>query len=291
MNMPENTTTAAPCYSVRGGGVAEYPPASSFGPRHLHDYEFVWMVHGNAVWKVDSQRIEAPAGSIFLCRPGQRDRIAWDPKRGSRHGFLHFSIHPSADDACWPLLRHPGEDDVLHHLLRHALWLHRNGPPLHDQLQSALGLALECFLRGTWHEAGLQQPAADHPVLARVFAFVQQIWRSDVLLPLSLRQLATAAEVSSNQLIRIFKQEYGTTPQEALRLIRLQRAGDLLACGSDGVREIAERCGFASQEHFSRRFRAVYGQSPRAYRQHILGGGDAPVIALVHLRRLARELV
>jgi AraC-like DNA-binding protein len=290
-NLTEITMLPASKLQFHHGGVAEYPPGSSFGPRELRDYEFVWMIHGDARWLVDGQTVPAPAGSIFLCRPGQRDSILWDATRGSRHGYVHFAIEPRPADDDWPLIRQPGEEDVLHHLLRHVLWLRHGGPALQEQLQQALALALGCFRSGAWQEAGLQQPEVEHPVLARCFAFVQRTWRAGVLLPVSLEQLAHAGQVSANHLIRIFKQEYGATPQETLRLLRLHHASELLGRSQASVQDIAERCGFASAEHFTRRFAAIYRRSPRAHRRHVQQGGDAPVIPLVEIRRLARALV
>ncbi len=292
--MPEITLTAfdAPQrLRVFGGNVADYPPGATHGPRTLRDYEFVWMLRGDARWQVDGMAHAAPAGSVFLCRPGMRDRICWDGERATRHGFLHFMIDPRPDDSDWPLVRHPQGDEILLPLLRHALWLRWQDPAAAlAQCSAALLLALHVFCTGRWGQAGHHRPELEHPVLRAVFALVARTWRGGVLLPLSLPQLAAAGGVSPNHLIRLFRRELGATPQQVLRHLRLERAADLLIRLDDPIAAIAERCGFASQFHFARRFKQVYGRSPSHFRRHIRTGGDMPGSPVLALRRIARSV-
>jgi transcriptional regulator GlxA family with amidase domain len=78
---------------------------------------------------------------------------------------------------------------------------------------------------------------------------------------------------------------YGLGPVAALERVRLARAATLLARSNLSVTEVGAACGFTDPLHFSRRFSAAYGRSPRAYRS---GGGrdEAPA----GVRRLAARL-
>jgi transcriptional regulator GlxA family with amidase domain len=53
---------------------------------------------------------------------------------------------------------------------------------------------------------------------------------------------------------------------EALERLRLARAEPLLWLSNLSLRAIALQCGFPDAYHFSRRFRAVYGMPPSAFR-------------------------
>src|SRR5258708_37845736 len=79
-------------FSFNGHGLAFYPPGATFGPRTLGDFEFVWIVDGDVVWECDGLAHPAPAGTVLLARPGMRDGFRWDPKRPTRHGYVHFTL-------------------------------------------------------------------------------------------------------------------------------------------------------------------------------------------------------
>jgi len=68
---------------------------------------------------------------------------------------------------------------------------------------------------------------------------------------------------------RHLKITLGITPSQLLIEYRLQRAAELLEESSLELVDIALRCGFSSQSHFSTTFGIAYGVTPRQYRlQH-----------------------
>lgn len=77
-------------------------------------------------------------------------------------------------------------------------------------------------------------------------------------------QVAAAVGVSERHLARIFA-ETGHTPSAYLLERRLQRARALLADpleGTTAIAAVAARCGFSSQGHFARVFKARFGATP-----------------------------
>src|SRR5262249_5781894 len=98
---------------------------AEFGPRRMRDYEFVWMIEGDAEYTWAGKKVAAPEGSIVLCRPGAIDAFRWDPVKPTKHGYYHFQIHslprgwPKTEQ--WPLVRMPEEGDTLRPLFRHLL--------------------------------------------------------------------------------------------------------------------------------------------------------------------------
>lgn len=78
--------------------------------------------------------------------------------------------------------------------------------------------------------------------------------------------IAAQLSISLRQLYRAFT---GTdSPASRIRRRRLERAAEILTArsGPGHVERVAQECGFASAEYFSRAFRREFGLSPRAYR-------------------------
>jgi AraC-like DNA-binding protein len=85
---------------------------------------------------------------------------------------------------------------------------------------------------------------------------------------LNLDDLATIAGVSKFNFCRQFSKVFKMGPVKFLWLVRLGVASEILK-HFDGwdVNETAYACGYTSACHFSRAFRAEFGQSPTAYRK------------------------
>jgi AraC-like DNA-binding protein len=67
---------------------------------------------------------------------------------------------------------------------------------------------------------------------------------------------------------RRFQSAFHLTPQKFLRKLRLRIASRALMNTDESLSEIALKCGFADQSHFSREFRRHFGRTPRGYREH-----------------------
>lgn len=276
-----------------GHGLAVYPAGATFGPRTIGDFELVWIVDGDATWTVDGVAHAAPPGTVTLARPGMRDSYAWDQRRDSRHGFVHFSLDlPAAVAAdcppltAWPLLRRYGADSVVPPLLRHLLRvIEERGPCWQELAQGAARQALLAFLAGGDGVAGDEAPLPPAAV-ERALLRLREAWRGETWSPLSISSLARSAGVSREHLARAFQKHFGASPREAQLALRLDRSAHLLARTGLAVGEVARLCGFADQFHFSRRFRAAYGASPRVFRRLIAAGGAMPMHPLVRVRNL-----
>ena len=88
--------------------------------------------------------------------------------------------------------------------------------------------------------------------------------------PLNAGQLAGEVAVSKRQLERLFRRDLGVSMQQFGRDMRLSYAVWLMTHASGHISDIAAQCGFADAAHFSRTFRAAFGDSPVA--AHRRGG-------------------
>ncbi|WP_447028008.1 helix-turn-helix domain-containing protein [Vibrio parahaemolyticus] len=101
--------------------------------------------------------------------------------------------------------------------------------------------------------------------LSRALVFIEQNF-SDV--GISSDTISKAAFISKRQLERLFRQFLNTSPNQYLREVQLNYATKLLCEESErSVQYIAEQCGFADSNYFSKCFKQKFQQSPRAYRK------------------------
>jgi AraC-like DNA-binding protein len=271
--MIESLRVSPPTYH----GFAIYPPGATYGPRLLKDYEFVWMIEGDAEYTWNQTHVTAPAGSILLCRPGATDFFRWDRTGRTRHGYIHFNIEALPEDwpppQEWPLVRQMPEDDIVRPLMRHLLTWTQKADPRQSRL--AVAYLLSVFVSGqtgTGRIAGATWPQA----VERACAFLYHVLEQEPARPIRLADLAAAAHVSPEHLCRLFGATLGYSPIEVVRLARLEYAAGLLARTNYSVTEISALCGFATPYHFSRLFRKAYGQPPTLFREAVLAGLQPP---------------
>jgi AraC-like DNA-binding protein len=81
------------------------------------------------------------------------------------------------------------------------------------------------------------------------------------------RQMAAAAGLSIPHYSDLFRRATGYPPVEHFLRLKIQRACQLLDTTELRVNEVAAAVGSTDPFYFSRFFRKITGQSPRAYRQ------------------------
>lgn len=72
---------------------------------------------------------------------------------------------------------------------------------------------------------------------------------------------------STQQMVEIFKSEYGMTPKNYMDILRIEEAKRLLNQTTDEIIDIAYSVGFNSISTFYRFFKKSTGKSPSAYRK------------------------
>ena len=84
--------------------------------------------------------------------------------------------------------------------------------------------------------------------------------------PLTSTELANMIGISRRQLERLFRVHLEQSPLHYYQQIRLKAARKLLEQTSMSVTEVASASGFSSTDHFSRRFKLLFGVPPRSIR-------------------------
>lgn len=181
--------------------------------------------------------------------------VEHEHERGNNVEFFEKTY--SHDEIVSPLL----------HRLRHA---HRECEPgaveenLHHLL-SALLRAHNVALRETESLQSVR-PATRHELYRRV-ARARDFADAMFAEPITLKQIARAAALSPNHLLRAFSQVYRQTPHQFLTARRLREAAHLLARTELPVTDICMTIGFSSLGSFSSLFKRRFGVSPAQFRR------------------------
>ena len=93
--------------------------------------------------------------------------------------------------------------------------------------------------------------------------YIQHHFREKV----TLTEIAAKLSISPDHLNRVFKKSTGETLHAFLTRIRCEHAATLLLRENSTSDDIAQQCGFSSQQQFVRDFRKLYSLTPARYRR------------------------
>ena len=85
--------------------------------------------------------------------------------------------------------------------------------------------------------------------------------------PITVEEIANACKLNRSYFSKLFKEIIGSTPQEFLINLRLSEAAEQMKTTSASIGDIAVRCGYPNQLHFSQAFKKRYGLPPREWRK------------------------
>ncbi|WP_410671716.1 helix-turn-helix domain-containing protein [Amycolatopsis sp. cmx-4-68] len=227
--------------------------------------------HGTRWWRADYG-----PGSIGLTAPGHATRIRWrGPGRTlTTHVHLPAALMDRTALDLWGTdaarLARPDalsvEDPVLASVAEALGAAALAGT---DELYAESAAAFLAVHLLTRHAQAPppREPGREELRTRRAVRFI----RDNHHLPLSLADMAAAAELSPFHFLRVFKTATGQTPYRYLTRIRVERACRHLERGELSVTEIAQVCGFATPSRFASAFRTQIGLSPSAYRATVRG--------------------
>ncbi len=103
---------------------------------------------------------------------------------------------------------------------------------------------------------------AHHPKVVKAIEIMEQRLEE----PLQTGKVAAAVGLSARQLLRLFRDQIGTSPARLYLHLRLERARRLLRQSDLSILDTAVACGFESASHFTRAYSKQFGHPPRRER-------------------------
>jgi AraC-like DNA-binding protein len=239
-------------------GEVTYPPGGTLGPRVQHDVQLVLVHAGSARIDVDGEERLLRSGEVGLLLPGHTETFAFDPRVATRHSWVQLRAVPRPGlPVSLPLS--PALDDLVRDAVRSA------AEGLGDALVAHLAAAAILRYAG---EAARGRPERPSPV-----ADAQRFVAAHLADPgLDLARIAAAAHVTPAHLVRAFRVAAGTTPVAYLWERRTMLAVELLVNTGLPIGAVADRAGFATVQHLSRRVKAATGLPPAALRRERWAG-------------------
>ncbi|MCL5999742.1 MAG: AraC family transcriptional regulator [Chloroflexi bacterium] len=255
-------------------GDVTYRPGGVCGPRTQADFQLVLLEQGEASVDIDGASLYVPPQHVALMLPGRREHY-----RFTRDGITHHSWCAVRPDAVSESLRQrlvaaprcQALTPRIRNLVEFGLSLPPAGVASADGVIEHIGLAA---LHEYVFEAETAHHERDQPEALRVAC---RYIDSHLTEPLALVDIARAAYVTPQYLIKLFRQHLGTTPARYVWQLRVGRGVELLRETGLSIAEIANRTGFKNPFHFSRMVKHQYQLSPRQLRKQAWGDADGDV--------------
>jgi AraC family transcriptional regulator of arabinose operon len=247
-----------------------YAKGGSFGPRMQEDFQLVVIHSGSLTLRLDDDVVAVPEGHAILLSPGHREHFYFARDRETRHSWIALS--PAALDKDLRIrfnrFRGPfpfcGLMASLLDAARQDLSPIYDGEALHDRFHESLGISILCAFASAVCE-GHYSSVIHETILWRMDSFLGEHYARR----LTLLQIAYAAGASRQHLLKLCRNAGRQTPMAQLYAKRLEVAVDLLIHTGFSIAEIADRCGFSNQFHFSRKFKQKFKSSPSAWRKRL----------------------
>jgi AraC family transcriptional regulator len=256
--------------------------ADSYLPRHVLTVGSSRRL--SARW-LDGPTVDVPteSGPDTVCVfPAMRPyRASWDTA-----GAIFVELAPDLVDEA---NRHLGRDDrtvlraglapgdhFIPPLAQALVDLAGRNEPATRLLAESLGLTLATHLAQAYAASGPPTVKPCGPMAQDKLRLLKDFIDANLGAAVSLADLAAQVEMSVFHFARSFRQTTGIAPYQFVLRRRIELARELLRTPDSSVAEVALRCGFSQQSHFSEVFRRIAGVSPREYRAALGVQGPTP---------------
>ncbi|MBC8009277.1 MAG: helix-turn-helix transcriptional regulator [Burkholderiales bacterium] len=251
-NLPPRLTRLG-TYASQLGGSAK--PASTSRGEVLFEIIQEGSVHGP-----EKSPVLHGEGAVFCHRDGQ-ESVSDSPPESYYHCYVvWFECEPDDFPADWPRVFQWKDRKSMHAFMEEML--HAFHYAALDQ--GVVGNLILARLRFELDRSrSLARAQAIHPQLGLATDYINRNYAK----PLSLEDVAKAADVSVSHLHMLFRAHLGESPHQYLIRKRLRIAGHALATSKQSIKAVAAEVGYPNAESFCRAFRKFFGRSASEYRQ------------------------
>lgn len=220
-------------------------------PPHRHaGWKITYYRTGRVDSIIDGVRYEVAAGDVLVLRPNAlHEEIAHTAYSN------YYLLMRAPTDQPWPAACHGDAAHDVGWLLARTLREASSSAPDENPMIPALLEMLDLTLRRAHPD--------EHPTVSQtIVRAVEQLYEESYSGAVSIADTPRQVGLSPSSLRHYFTSLRGFSPQEALQQVRLRQALALLRSSDLSLASIAERCGFHSASHLSRRVKTATGSSP-----------------------------
>jgi len=219
---------------------------------HSHgQYEMLVLYAGRHQAVIQGRNYVQQAGDVLLYPPGcvHAEAVLAD---GTDWGWVGFEWPGTKDRQPERFVDMSGRARVI---LEWLLDEQRDRSPTRARVYDALFTTLLAHL--------LEAPRAERSELVRR---TRAFFRQHLGEPLNLAATARYVHLSKFHFVRVYRGRTGHTPMADLRMLRLDRARELLLTTDLPLKAIAPQCGLGDEHALSRLFRRYLGAPPSRFR-------------------------
>ncbi len=235
---------------ISGGGAYQAARGVHFPPHHHTIWELVYYRSGAPVCVMSGKPFPGYAGLVWLTPPG----ITHAERAVTEYSnyYIGCEIRGRPD---WPAFVDDDGDRSIERVCRQIVIECQRKSAGHQRMLELLGEELACLLQRTTSEKAL-------PTREQIVARAERVIDERCSQPLTIRDVARAANTSASALRAHFQEVRGCSPREYLRQARLGRAIGLLRTSSLKLEAVAEMCGFDSASHLTRTVKRATRRTP-----------------------------
>ena len=248
---------------------------------HWHpELEYVYVQSGQAICFVGEEKLTVSAGSGLLINSRVIHRfeaesstiipnVVFSPFLLSSENSLIYRkyLQPFIDSGAYCFLFDPS----VHW---QAVCIHKMKEVFESQeRQEAEEIVTVTSLLGFWnelyHHGRLQSDSVEQKTnrtnqarLQIMMQYIQQHYRESIC----LKDIGAAVHIGRSMALQVFHQGIHQSPISYLIQFRLKQAAKLLVSTEKTIARIAEETGFESSTYFCRKFKELYGITPKDYR-------------------------
>lgn len=255
--------------NLQGPAAVSVTRKSSFHLCSLHGHDFFELdiiTAGSAATALNGDRLTASAGTVFFLTPEDLHEYPTDGKIDILN--IQFQGKVVSDDVLRPLTESGSrvfslDEDTMTAFTSVCALLEAHCADKNPSAEILCRL-LEIILL-TLKKDENEATAPPTAAMPRALTYIHEHFKENP--PLS----AVAALLSLNEryFCTKFKEYTGKSYKEYLRERKLSYAKRLLRSSDLSVTEIALECGYATQSHFNREFKAHFDTTPLAMRQNV----------------------
>lgn len=231
---------------------------------HYHSlFEIYFILEGSCTYFIDNRVYDISPGDIVVIPDGIIHHTKYDNRKHSRilincsRRFVPVSVLSDMSTNFY-LFRNPSIFDEAHGILKKIEEEYKRKDRLSEEIIACYTHSLFYLL--VRNKENCSSVEMKNKIIEQAVNYVQDNFH----MPITLTETAKRFSVSPEHFSRMFKKETGFGFCKYLNSVRLQQAEKILKeTKNPNITKIAADCGFDDSNYFSKKFKEMYGVSPK----------------------------